>query len=837
MKHKLILTLASVQYNRNSRSGNARRTVSQPDHDILEGLPIRRWSKKPVILNTAAVEKSDANSVTIPNDGFHELEMPKDSNLLPEITYAILRAARMGAILKEGINDREDDAENAPDQLTQSEEKSGVLTRKWTLIGRDSEPKEPEYLAKRRKGLRSLYGGSTAPINSTSQLRKIKIRNVDNEGNSQIVEALVPEGQVVDAEILEEELTSPTQALAPGTMVEGVGVANAEGVLVPQEQITPAAQRRRPPPPKRRLKGPGRGKKKKVAFASGTDGSTVPSGLQPDVGEATDPEAVNGVHSLDGDNDGEDSIMHDAGQDGEEGSEEASEGEEAEEGDRDEGEISATPEAPAAVTKAQTIASQEHSIEPSIATATPGNLAVTSDVSDLADDKTLGQETAALKEEADPQSMDTSYEPPSDTSPKIEKKEIREESGSKTTTASSVQDIKADATPESFPDPMTETIDEVPLSTSTAPPTAKSNEDADMSGAHVPPKQDSSGAGQGQLQPSLVNSLPPKPASLPPKPPASSLPPKPILTTENQAPLEQANRSEQTHVDTTHSPNLIPASNTVPVDLSRPKAGILPSISPTPRSLPEIVAVSAVNPKTAGDESQSSELTKSVPDADPAASSSSILLHDKPETSQSLPIEPSVNPIEQQHHTPNAPTPSPPTPIATPFDIHQRERLMESPKAPTMSPPTPLRRDSSSPDLPLAGAGGGYYAPPQPPPLELASASEPRRIPGLNQEEQLLPSLTREEERIDVEAAPNAPETFAAEIPHEHNPLDGLAAPKISSPPAGEASNAGEEDRGEGAREGKEAAHFPEGAEDFLGSLERSLGKIKYDETKRKVMR
>lgn len=832
MKNKLILSLASVQYNRNSRSGNARRTVSQPDHDILEGLPIRRWQKKPVILNTAAVEKPDTNSVTIPNDGFHELEMPKDSNLLPEITYAILRAARMGAILKEGINGREDDTENAADQLTQSEEKSGVLTRKWMLIGRDSEPKEPEYLAKRRKGLRSLYGGSTAPINSTSQMRKIKIRNVDNEGNSQIVEALVPEGQVVDAEILEEELTSPTQALAPGTMVEGVGIANAEGVLVPQEQATPAGQRRRPPPPKRRLKGPGRGKKKKVAFASGTDGSTVPSGLQPDVGKATDPEAVNGVHSLNVDNDGEDSIMHDAGQDGEEGSEEASEGDEAEEGDRDEGEISATPEAPAAVTKAQTVASQEHPIESSIVTAPPVHLAVTSDESDLADDKTLGQETAALKEEPDPQSMDTSYESPSDRSPKIEKKEFPEKSGSKKTTASSVQNIKADATPESFPDPMTETMDEVPPSTSTAsspPAMAKSNKDADISRAHVPPNQDSSGAGQGQLQPSLVTSLPPKPASLPPKPPASSLPPKPIFTTENPAPVEQANRSEQTHVDTTQSPNLIPASDAVPIDLPRPKAGIPHPTSPTPRSLPEIVAVSAVDPKPAGDDTQLSDVTNPVPGADPAASSSSALPSDKPEPSQSLPIEPWVNPIEQQHHTPNAPTPSPPTPIATSFDIHQRERLMESPKAPTMSPPTPLRRDSSSPDLPLAGGGGGYYAPPQPPPLELASASEPRRIPGLNQEEHFLPSLTREEERIDVEAAPDAPETFAAEIPHEHNPLDGLAAPKISSsPPAGEPSHAGEEDVREGVEEerrNKEAARSPDGAEDLLGSLERSLGK------------
>lgn len=801
--HRNLLTIIITpsQYNRSSRSGNARRAVSQPDHDILEGLPIRRWQKKSVVVNTAGVGKPDTHTVTILNDGYPELEMPKDSNLLPEVTYAILRAARMGVISKEGSIDHDRGAEHAADQSTQPGEKSGLFARKWTLVERDSEPKELEYLAKRRKGLRSLYGGSTAPINTSGRMRKIKIRNIDSEGNSQIVEALVPEGQTVNAEIVEEDLTSPTHALAPGTKVEGIGVANAEGVLVPQEQAAPVAHRRKPPPPKRRLKGPSRSKKKKVAFASGTDGSTAPGDLRTVVGNATKPSNENGEphhgpHSIEGDNEGEDSVMHDAGQEGEEGSEDVSEGDEVEDADREEGEVSATPEATLAPSRSETVAKQEPTVEVFPVATAPVHPAVTAIENHVSVDAVPEQQPAVPKAESAPQRTDESHERPSNDSTNIGIIEPPEESEMEVTISSSVQAFDADATPASLPEAVTETMNEPSLTTS-APSgpslAAQAGGRSDVSGSPAPPSQQSAQNTEEQTEPPHVRKPPLELADLPIKSPPLSVEPNPIPTTQELAPSKQAPTAEQTQEDAMQSAILAPSAQPVPIDLPGIEAHSPQLPTPLRPPPPEIAAASEIPLETSGDAALSSKSVESIPDAAPAGPTTA-LHQDRQEMSQNMPTDSWVAPTE--HHTPKAPTPSPPTPIATSFDMHQRERLMESPRAPTMSPPTPARRDSGSPDLPLTSHG-------QPPPLELASASE-SCIPGLGQQ---LPAM---DERIDVEAAPHAPENFAAEIPHEHNPLDGLAAPTIPD---------------EVRKGGEEVARFSDGEEDLLGSLERSLGK------------
>ena len=314
----------------------------------------------------------------------------------------------------------------------------------------------------------------------------------------------------------------------------------------------------------------------------------------------------------------------------------------------------------------------------------------------------------------------------------------------------------------------------------------------EASGLPDPPSQEPFEAIDEQIVHLPETQPPPELANLPTKLPPS-LQPDPMPTTQDLSSLTEAPTTEQTQEPQVQSPTLVPTTKPVQLELSEPQA-YTSHLPPPPQPLPENAAESVVPPLRPLDPlPPPSESAESIPNPAPAALVSAPH-HDRQEMSQTLPVESWTAPVE--HHTPKAPTPSPPTPIATSFDTHQRERLMESPRAPTMSPPTPARDLSSSPDLPLATHG-------QPPPLELALASEPH-IPGLGQQ------LPTREERIDVEAAPNAPENFAAEIPHEHDPLDGLAAPKIPD---------------EEHKEGEEPARFPDGEEDLLGSLERSLGK------------
>lgn len=112
-----------------------------------------------------------------------------------------------------------------------------------------------------------------------------------------------------------------------------------------------------------------------------------------------------------------------------------------------------------------------------------------------------------------------------------------------------------------------------------------------------------------------------------------------------------------------------------------------------------------------------------------------------------------------------------------------------------MSPPTPIQRSmSSSPDIPLADQH--FRLPPQIDAVQEAdhaSAPDMSHIPGAD--------------GLSVEAAPNVGSRVNAQLPVEHDPLNGMAEPRI-------------EEESEGSTQ-----HFTDGEEDLLGSLERSLGK------------
>ena len=374
------LIFSKLQY-RNSRTG-ARSTRTQIDHDVFEGLPVRHWRKRSFNVN-AAPEKDSLDPLSTGDTGWPELPMPRDAHMYSPMSEALLRAARMGQVKKPATPLMDDEKEPGEEEDADGDFDMGFVAKRWAVVPKDMEGPEPEFLAKRRKGLPSVYTGATGPLGNTAQMRKTKIRKVDMEGHSYIWEVLVPEGQAVDGEIVEEEI-SPTQAPAPGTVVEGLGVVNAEGLVIAGDQAMPAANRRRPPPPKRKAKGPGRGRKKKVAFMSGTEGTATANGISAVLDGSN--AGVDGAKSAkmehevrDGDTEmGDENVL----QEGEEGSEEGSEGEEGEDGDREEGELSPSPTPAKSSAEPPTIAVNDIKVEPAeiahIASLSPSKVPLSS---------------------------------------------------------------------------------------------------------------------------------------------------------------------------------------------------------------------------------------------------------------------------------------------------------------------------------------------------------------------------------------------------------------------------------------------------------------------------
>ncbi|KAI4135850.1 MAG: hypothetical protein LQ347_000303 [Umbilicaria vellea] len=254
----------------------------------------------------------------------------------------------MGQVNKPPPPPLEDEKEVGDDDDGEGDIDTGFVAKRWTLVPKHLEGPEPEFLAKRRKGLPSVYGGLAGPYISTGQMRKTKIRKVDEEGNVYVVDVYTPEGQPVEGEITEEAVL--TEAPAPGTVVDGVGVVNAEGVVIAGDVVQPTPPRRRPPPPKRK-KGPGRGRRKRVAFAAGEDGKPALANGVNGISHGATVDLAK-VKSEDGTQEGtakgdiemgDDSLL----QDGEEGSDEDDEGDEGVEGEREEGELSPSPDADA----------------------------------------------------------------------------------------------------------------------------------------------------------------------------------------------------------------------------------------------------------------------------------------------------------------------------------------------------------------------------------------------------------------------------------------------------------------------------------------------------------
>ncbi|KAF2718085.1 hypothetical protein K431DRAFT_287930 [Polychaeton citri CBS 116435] len=277
---------------RSHRSGR-----NQAEQEVFEGLPVKQWT--PQYTRQSLVPPAPENEIHDPDDRWNrEPPMPRDAQMLQPWTYELLRLARSGKIgRKRKTLELDDDGEQVEghdalegegvgtggavggnDDRGGAEDKSFIV-KKWRPVSEHAlvpEHKHLEFLAKRRRGLPSLYGGADVSPSAAVSMRKTRVQRPDPvSGDMVLYEVLVPEGSSIDGEIItgmDPEVDSKSAvAIAPGAVVEGLGVANEEGILVAEHLRPSVAPRRNRPPPKKKG-GPGRGKKR-VTFTN-PDGTT-----------------------------------------------------------------------------------------------------------------------------------------------------------------------------------------------------------------------------------------------------------------------------------------------------------------------------------------------------------------------------------------------------------------------------------------------------------------------------------------------------------------------------------------------------------------------------------
>ncbi|KAI1427212.1 hypothetical protein F5Y12DRAFT_178075 [Xylaria sp. FL1777] len=312
----------NFRQNTQTRRGNRSGYV---EHDDFEGLPTRQWRQEWVNITPPPppdpTRKNDMWAIELPHG------MPKDSQLLPNHTQELLRAARSGRLYKRPAPVEEEEAEADPAVTEKNEKKEedpstkGFQIKIWKQVPRNAEGPTVSYLAKRRKGTVTLSSDLPAGAAPGPTITKATVRRIDAAGNPYTQEVTLNEGQPVDGEIIS---TTVVAAPVPSVSVEA--------------SVTPV--RRRPPPPKRKPKGPGRGRRKKIPLPANTHpNATKPaptglvSGVQIDgtqvLKQGEDASKQNDIEMAD----------DDEGDDGEEGEDEGEEGDDDDEdGDGADGE-------------------------------------------------------------------------------------------------------------------------------------------------------------------------------------------------------------------------------------------------------------------------------------------------------------------------------------------------------------------------------------------------------------------------------------------------------------------------------------------------------------------
>ncbi|TVY93428.1 hypothetical protein LAWI1_G001924, partial [Lachnellula willkommii] len=235
-----------------SYRNQSRRQNRPVEHDIFEGLPVRQWRKEYITIapppsTETSTAQNDPWAVELPHG------MPKDSHLLPQHSQDLLRAARSGKIYGKRTAPTEEEEIDPETSLGEKAEKKedetkvqGYTVKTWKQIPRHMEAPDIEYLAKRRKNIKTF----TAKQSVAPTLTKAKVKRTDATGAEYLQDVVVSHGQAIDGEIV-SQTTIPDPNARP---------------LDPYAAPTPS--RKKAPIIRKRPKGPGRGRKKKPAPTS-----------------------------------------------------------------------------------------------------------------------------------------------------------------------------------------------------------------------------------------------------------------------------------------------------------------------------------------------------------------------------------------------------------------------------------------------------------------------------------------------------------------------------------------------------------------------------------------
>lgn len=629
------------------------------------------------------------------------MPMPRDSQLLPAMSRALLRAARAGCIY---IRPTGRTAENEKEEGTDGEDQGAAVhmadrsftSRKWTTLPKHLEPAEVEFLAKRRTGLISLYGNGAEGGAMPGPMRKTKIKRTDPEnGSISIYEVWVPEGHRIEGEITgdvqtiaeQSEVPVTAETPAPGTVVEGVGVVNAEGVVVAEAGsaavMTPP--KRRPPPPKRKGKGIGKGRKKKVMFApgEGADAATV-HGVAPADG------AVAGVKE------GEDPSRMSVDQSGQdEDEDDGEEGDESDEGDESmmDAKTPETPQAPPSnelveQPTAETPAEQSKDVE--MADALPDTQPPVSEPVVAGQEPLLQPPTSTVHAEI-PQADAEVSAAATPALPTEETKPSSEQLGQSTS-------LEPPALTESVTPAVPSTTEPTPKEESQAPEAATevkpAQETADITPVEVKPESTPQPA--EEILPAPVSASPEKheeTPSEPPKQPELEQPigevpaaqPEPVTEESAQPPIEEPKSAIEpvSAPEITETEQAPAALDTVPapaeikedIEMGEAPAAEEPAAAQPPVKEPSPTPAAPVE----------TEL-EAKPEPEPATaqpSESPVLDTTAPLVSE--PAVPEPTPIsESQPEEPLAPVPTPitePTPATEPETASTAEPVKEEPKS------------------------------------------------------------------------------------------------------------------------------------------------------------
>ncbi|TVY47469.1 hypothetical protein LOCC1_G002202 [Lachnellula occidentalis] len=232
-----------------SYRNQSRRQNRPVEHDIFEGLPVRQWRKEYITIapppsTEISAAQNDTWAIELPHG------MPKDSHLLPQHSQDLLRAARSGKLYGKRTAPTEEEEIDPEINLGEKPEKKeddtkvqGYTVKTWKQIPRHMEAPDIEYLAKRRKNIKT----STSKQTAVPTLTKATVKRTDATGAEYLQDVVVPHGQAIEGEVV-AQTTIPDPNAKP---------------LDPYAAPTPS--RKKVPINRKRPKGPGRGRKKKPA--------------------------------------------------------------------------------------------------------------------------------------------------------------------------------------------------------------------------------------------------------------------------------------------------------------------------------------------------------------------------------------------------------------------------------------------------------------------------------------------------------------------------------------------------------------------------------------------